>query len=81
MAGLIPEDPNAYEFGKGTRKEEYAYNFTGMTSAKLDEDMPVTEQLEKALRKKMYSKSKSGLQFYDDENRNSPFQTNYNFRD
>jgi uncharacterized protein YbaP (TraB family) len=69
--GLIPSDPKEYRFEKNlSRKEEYDYNFTEITKTKIDEDESLKEQLEKALKKKAFSKRKSGAQFYDAEEKN-----------
>jgi hypothetical protein len=69
--GLIPSDSKEYRFEKNlSRKEEYDYNFTEITKTKIDEDESLKEQLEKALKKKAFSKRKSGAQFYDAEEKN-----------
>ena len=76
LTGLIPSDADAFEFDKtGTIKEEYKYNFTEMTGAKIDEDEPLKDQLQKALKKKLFAKRKSGAQFYDEENKYSQFNS------
>jgi len=82
LTGLIPSDADAFEFDKtGTIKEEYKYNFTEMTGTKIDEDEPLKDQLQKALKKKLFAKRKSGAQFYDEENKYSQFNSLYNVRD
>ncbi len=80
--GLIPSDPSAFEFEKkGSVKEEYEYNFTELTSTKIDEDEPLQEQLQKVLKKKVYAKRKSGAEFYDEENKYSQFSSFFSSRD
>jgi hypothetical protein len=82
MAGIVPSDPAAYEFEKkGTKKEDYDYSFTEMTGAKIVEDEPTKDQLKKALKRKLYSKRKSGAQFYGEENKYSQFSSFLNFRE
>ena len=80
--GLIPADPSVFEFEKkGSAKEEYEYNFTELTSTKIDEDEPLQEQLQKLLKKKVYAKRKSGAEFYDEENKYSQFSSFFSSRD
>ncbi|HYK57738.1 MAG TPA: hypothetical protein VEV15_14820, partial [Flavisolibacter sp.] len=62
-------------------KEEYEYNFTALTSTKIDEDEPLQEQLQKLLKKKEYAKRKSGAEFYNDENKYSQFSSFFSSRD
>jgi hypothetical protein len=82
MAGLIPSSSSSFEFdNKGDRKEVYEYDFTEMTGTKIDEDTPLKSQLQKALKKKIYSKRKSGTQFYDGENNSVQLNSLFNFRD
>jgi hypothetical protein len=69
--GLLPSNPQEYRFQKKlSRKEEFDYNFTEITKTKIDEEEPLKEQLEKALKKKVFSKRKSGAQFYDADEKN-----------
>jgi uncharacterized protein YbaP (TraB family) len=81
-AGLIPSHLGVYEFEKkSTVKEEYEYNFTELTTTKIDEEEPLKDQLQKVLKKMVYTKRKSGVQFYDEENKYSQFSSFFNFRD
>jgi hypothetical protein len=71
MVGILPLNPKEYRFEKKlSRKEEYDYNFTEIMKTKIDEEEPLKEQLEKALKKKAFSKRKSGAQFYDTDEKN-----------
>lgn len=79
--GLVPADAAVFEFENAGVKTEYEYNFTEMTSTKLDEEEPLKGQLQKLLKRKLYSKRKSGERFYDEENRYSQFASVFNFRD
>ena len=79
--GLVPSDASVFEFEKASLKTEYEYNFTEMTSTKIDEEEPLKEQLQKLLKRKLYGKRKSGERFYDDENRYNQFAAVYNYRD
>jgi len=81
-AGLIPIDLSAYQFDqKDARKEEDDYNFTEMTGIRLDEEEPLKDQLQKALRKQLYAKRKSGAEFYDEENKYSQFNSFFSLRE
>lgn len=84
VVGLTPEDPNLFEFEDSTKfgnnlfsyslYSQYSYNqydFTEFTDTKIGQDEPLLKQLNKALKKMLYSRRKSALKFYDDNgNRN-----------
>lgn len=76
--GLVPEDPKQFEFDE--KKMKYvpsdftfsnnykytSYSFTSFTDTKIDDDAPIADQLNKALKKLLYSRRKSAKEFYDD---------------
>lgn len=73
--GLVPENPAAFEFDAeaSTAMGAYAYDenryessfdFTFLGGTKIKEDEPLKPQLVKELKKLLYSKRKSGKQFY-----------------
>jgi hypothetical protein len=67
MSGLAPVKANEYVFdNKGP--EENAYNFTELTTTKLEENEPLEPQLRKVIKTKLYSKRKSSAFFYQNEN-------------
>jgi hypothetical protein len=77
--GLIPEDPNLFEFkddNQGVKRNLYVsslygstdynrYDFTDFTGTKIEEDEPLVKQLNKTLKKILYSRRKSAKNFYD----------------
>jgi uncharacterized protein YbaP (TraB family) len=81
--GLVPEDPKQFEFEKEDKKEtggfdDYTnyssvsrYDFTSFTNTKIKGDEPLLTQLNKELKKMLYSRRKSAKEFYakadDDE--------------
>jgi hypothetical protein len=82
--GLVPEDPKRFEFDN-TEKPDYtdyyysptAYresdyyrlDFTSFTDVKVKDDEPIAGQLNKILKKQLYSKRKSAKEFYEREGR------------
>jgi hypothetical protein len=79
--GLVPQDPKAFEFENMVKPgfDDYAsfrmgnYNnidFTSFSDTKIKDDEPLAEQLTKTLKKLLYSKNKSGKEFYGREGRN-----------
>ncbi len=77
--GLVPEDPKQFEFENekqtGFKNFSFAYfnlagydnyDFTGFTDTKIKEEEPLAEQLNKELKKKLYSRRKSARNFYQD---------------
>lgn len=66
--GILPANPEKFEFDKKEKYwEELQYDFTGMTGTKIDNETPLKEQLQKALKKLQYSKRNSAARFYSDE--------------
>ena len=75
--GLVPEDPKVFEFEIDRKpdlsdyfssyrlKDFYRYDFTGFSETKIKDDEPLSEQLNKTLKKLLYSKRKSAKQFYE----------------
>jgi hypothetical protein len=79
VVGLAPGDPKQFEFEDsnklGSREYSYTlfsptgynqYDFTEFTDTKIEEDEPMLKQLDKALKKILYSRRKSAMKFYDD---------------
>ena len=78
--GLVPANGKAFEFTDGgeqdAEKKSYFpgisgerksdFDFTDLTSTKLENDEPVSDQLDKLLKRTLYAKRKSAAQFYDD---------------
>lgn len=69
--GIVPNDSKQFEFDskKLGYWEERQYNFTDLSNTKLDKETPIAAQLKKALKKMLYSKRNSAMQFYKDEDR------------
>lgn len=66
--GIIPNDPKNFEFeNKKKYWEELEYDFTAMSGNKIDNETPLKEQLQKALKKLQYSKRNSAAQFYNND--------------
>ncbi len=78
--GLVPEDSKQFEFEDSVAKSplllnfdriassRYSrYNFTEFTDTKLKEEEPQEAQLKKMLKKIIYSRRKSGKNFYEEE--------------
>ena len=81
-AGLTPEDPKLFEYEDnnpiGLARFDYSflhsarhkpYDFTGFTDTKIEEDEGLSKQLNKALKRLLYSHRKSAKEFYDDNDR------------
>lgn len=79
VAGLVPEDPGQFEFTDSVKKTvldyyyerfpSYAhsrYDFTEFTDTKIEQDVPILKQLNKKLRRLIYSRRKSAKNFYED---------------
>jgi uncharacterized protein YbaP (TraB family) len=71
--GLIPLDSTKFEWEGVTGKEQYdedayvydnEFEFTGFTQTKLKDDEPELAQVQKELKKMLYSKRKSAKEFY-----------------
>jgi len=67
--GIIPEDPKQFEFENKDMRQRRQYNFTEFTNTKIDNGTALSDQLKKALKKMLYSKRNSAVQFYKDEDR------------
>src|SRR5260221_8529346 len=75
--GLMPEDPKQFEFNNDNinstpddislfgSSRYNRYDFTGFSDTKLNEDEPLAGQLNKALKKILYSRRKSAKEFYE----------------
>lgn len=78
--GLVPRDPAQFEFEKDEdegkewmdrESEAFSYSFTGFTNKKISEDESLISQMNKELKRMLYSKRKSAKEFYD-RNRSEP---------
>lgn len=69
--GMIPNDPKQFMFDnkKLNYRQEQQYDFTNLFNTKIDNETPIAGQLQKALKKMLYSKRNSAAQFYKDEDR------------
>lgn len=79
VVGLTPEDPKQFEY-KDTVNAKFKdidfslfsfgeynrYDFTGFRDTKIEMDEPVEKQLNRELKKLLYSRRKSAKQFYED---------------
>ena len=83
--GMVPENANEFEFEKEDGVNGFTlypplssladygayseFDFTRITETKIKEDEPLNDQLNKILKKLLYSKRKSAAEFYttDDE--------------
>lgn len=81
MVGLVPQEGGRYLFNT-TGKYEYdgGLDLTQLTNTKIDLDEPLQEQLQKALKKKVYAKRRSAASFYEGDDR-SPASYLFNLRD
>ncbi|HWJ26543.1 MAG TPA: hypothetical protein VNS32_08365, partial [Flavisolibacter sp.] len=80
--GIISDNPKQFEFdAKEKRSEETKYDFTNLLSARLDNDAPLDEQLEKTLRKLSYAKRNSAAEFYSDDEGGLNYSRSMSFRD
>ncbi|MBI5856036.1 MAG: TraB/GumN family protein [Sphingobacteriales bacterium] len=79
VVGLTPEDPKQFEyedtvsspfrgldFSYFSVAEYNRYDFTDFTETKIETDEPLDKQLQKELKKLLYSRRKSAKQFYED---------------
>ncbi len=75
--GLTPEDPKQFEYEDSLKFAaagfDYSnffengyiqFNFTELTDTKIADDEPIAKQLNKALKKMLYSRRKSAKEFY-----------------
>lgn len=70
VAGMVPKNGQSIEWEGKDEADEYEYDFTEVTGTKLNTETSEKEQLEKLLKKLLYSRRKSAAQFYVDNNRN-----------
>ena len=84
--GLVPEDPKQFEFEKDDKDDdrfegynEYStvsrYDFTGFSTTKIKVDEPLLNQLNKELKKMLYSRRKSAKDFYAKEDGDDNYET------
>jgi uncharacterized protein YbaP (TraB family) len=85
MVGLVPEDPKQFEFEDDGSKRGRQYlsylnprfsnaEFTAFSDEKLSADEPLSVQLNKALKKKLYSRRKSAKEFYEENEDRDGFE-------
>jgi hypothetical protein len=67
--GMVPQDPKQFEFENKDNRQRRLYNFTGLTNTRIDNETALPEQLKKVLKRMLYSKRNSAVQFYRDEDR------------
>ncbi|HUR64731.1 MAG TPA: TraB/GumN family protein [Chitinophagaceae bacterium] len=80
--GILPKDTTKFEFdgdkenfqpGYSSLMADYApqnwYDFTGFSETRLIEDQPLTQQLNLALKKMLYSRRESAREFYKNDER------------
>ena len=77
--GLVPENPSQFEFDEedDSDSDDYSvlddaasrnrYDFTAFRDTRLKTDQPVQDQLQKELKRMVYSKRKSAKEFYEKE--------------
>ncbi len=81
--GLVPENANEFEIEVGNESKAYSispplsdpgdytanaeFDFTRITETKINDDESLTEQLNKILKKLLYSKRKSAVEFYSSD--------------
>jgi len=75
--GLVPENSLQFEFDKGKKNftgyssmyssysNSYNYNFTAYTDTKIKEEETIIDQLNKELKRMLYSRRKSAKEFYN----------------
>ena len=64
--GLVPADGKSFQF-ESKEDDDVNYDFTTLTNTKIDNTKPLKQQLEKELKKQLYSKRESAAQFYTDK--------------
>ncbi|MBO9681223.1 MAG: TraB/GumN family protein [Flavisolibacter sp.] len=67
--GIVPGDAKQFEFENKDNRERRLYNFTELTNTKINSESALSDQLKKVLKKMLYSKRNSAVQFYKDEDR------------
>lgn len=83
-AGLTPENPDKYEFDDSTGAAKSLFglydneygetdplDFTGFTETRLKDDEPLEKQLTKVLKRLLYSRRNSAMEFYKGEDTRS----------
>lgn len=77
--GLVPQDPKDFEFNDSGKVKpvnsliSYSdwknsdYDFTEFTNTRIKDDEPISDQLNKVLKKLLYSRHKSAKEFYKEE--------------
>lgn len=76
-AGLVPEDSTQFEFESSEKQApgnmflysgnfltRSAYDFTGFSDTRLNEEKPIGEQLQQELKKMLYARRNSAREFY-----------------
>jgi hypothetical protein len=72
--GLLPKDETQFSFNDEEElDDERKYDFTDLTATKLTTDTSEKEQVEKMIKKLLYSKRKSAAEFYNDNSKYSNF--------
>ncbi len=67
VVGLVEKDPKKYLFDLKTGESYFDIDLTERTDEKLDEEESLDAQLNKLLKKKLYSKRKSAAEFYEND--------------
>jgi uncharacterized protein YbaP (TraB family) len=70
-AGIVPGDTKQFEFDlkEENFRQRRQYNFTEFTNTKINNETALYDQLKRVLKKMLYSKRNSAMQFYKDEDR------------
>ena len=70
-AGIVPGDTKQFEFDlkEENFRQRRQYNFTEFTNTKINNETVLSDQLKRVLKKMLYSKRNSAMQFYKDEDR------------
>ena len=86
--GLVPEDPTQFEFENEDKKENSRYDdydtypgvsrydFTGFRDTKIRTDEPLASQLNKELKRMLYSRRKSAKEFYSQTDEEESYEAN-----
>ena len=86
--GLVPEDPTQFEFENEDKKENSRYDdydtypgvsrydFTGFRDTKIRGDEPLVKQLNKELKRMLYSRRKSAKEFYSQTDEEESYGAN-----
>jgi len=81
--GMLPKDESIYAFDEKatTSEDEVDYNFSEFTQIKLTTETTEKEQVQKLMKKLLYSKRKSAAQFYLEDDDYKNFEMLSQFRD